>query len=187
MRFNEDGELFVHVRQQYSDLLLGTLCFKVIPDTKTYVVGWSTVSIKDITKAFKKRGREIARNRAVHYAEKGQDRSSFFNMAKYSYEPMYKVMQRMAVKLDEDGFSPLDKNLFPLLYFTPFTPKDMMVLFEEPLEGPDGLKWHITGYNKYSHYLVEDMKTKEEYFKSPEEMVTQFRYQGGVLGTKIKA
>ena len=57
MKFNENGELFVHVKQQYSDLLVGTLCFKLVPETKTYVIGWSTVSLKDIPRGFKKKGR----------------------------------------------------------------------------------------------------------------------------------
>lgn len=185
MKFNENGELFVHVKQQYSDLLVGTLCFKLVPGTKTYVIGWSTVSLKDIPRGFKKKGREIARNRANHYVLHGQERESLFNMAQYSYDLMYDAMWNTVQRMAEKGYYALDKSMFPMIEYTTSPVKDVLgILFNEPIEGPNGKEWKIIGYTEYMGYLVENVQDKGEYAKTPEKLMFQFRHNGDVIGTR---
>lgn len=185
MRFNEDGELFVHVKQRYSNLLVGTLCFKLVPETKTYVIGWSTVSLKDIPRGFKKKGREIARNRANHYVLNGQERDSLFNMAYYSYDLMYEAMWNTVQRMADKGYYALDKSMFPMIEYTTYPAKELLgILFNEPIEGPDGKEWKIVGYTDYMGYLVKDGHNKMEYAKTPEQLMYQFRYQGDVIGVR---
>lgn len=150
MKFDESGKLFVYVKQGYNNV--GVLCLKLVdPQSKNYVIGWSTIASEDEGKFNKKIGKKIAENRADKVIEAFnadefyvQDRSTLFKMRRNYSVLMYRKIAQVAEYLKARGYEPTSKALAPSLYFEPLTVEELVKnYFDVAVTGPDGGSYRL--------------------------------------------
>lgn len=152
MNFSKDGKFFVHVKYN-GKTRIGTLCFKLVEDTNQYVVGWSTLVKQDIPKFCKATGREIAEERADAFVEQYLktdvlDFEAYKNMYSDTLVFMLEEINKIAVKLKEKGYTPVDVTLAPETEYTPYGIKDFVQRYYlEDVYGIDGFKYKLAFAN----------------------------------------
>ncbi len=148
MKFDENGRFFRHVREDFEQVYVGTLCFQLVTETQ-YVIGWSTVHAGEtFSKAL---GRKIAGNRAQSYCDnKVQPTNSFDRIGRLHNERMFAVISEIALRLLSMGFTPQNAFIVPEVLFDPLDDITLAkALMGEELRGPDGRLYEVVRVNFY--------------------------------------